>query len=94
MNDCITTTKQSTTKPCAYFVGYTVFYIRAFAINGCRAIIPVSRQDSFSSYHAHVQYKIPLLWLSSLQNLFSGGPPEPKSVICLHVPGNHVTRGL
>ena len=32
MNDCITTTKQSTTKPCAYFLGYTVpsivwFYI-------------------------------------------------------------------
>ena len=24
MNDCITTTKQSTTKPCAYFLGYTV----------------------------------------------------------------------
>ena len=23
MNDCITTTKQSTTKPCAYFLGYT-----------------------------------------------------------------------
>ena len=26
MNDCITTTKQSTTKPCAYFLGYTVAY--------------------------------------------------------------------
>ena len=26
MNDCITTTKQSTTKPCAYFLGYTVPY--------------------------------------------------------------------
>ena len=26
MNDCITTTKQSTTKPCAYFLGYTVHY--------------------------------------------------------------------
>ena len=26
MNDCITTTKQSTTKPCAYFLGYTVQY--------------------------------------------------------------------
>ena len=26
MNDCITTTKQSTTKPCAYFLGYTVIY--------------------------------------------------------------------
>ena len=24
MNDCITTTKQSTTKPCAYFLGYSV----------------------------------------------------------------------
>ena len=24
LNDCITTTKQSTTKPCAYFLGYTV----------------------------------------------------------------------
>ena len=26
MNDCITTTKQSTTKLCAYFLGYTVDY--------------------------------------------------------------------
>ena len=25
VNDCITTTKQSTTKPCAYFLGYTVY---------------------------------------------------------------------
>ena len=28
MNDCITTTKQSTTKPCAYFLGYTVCMVR------------------------------------------------------------------
>ena len=28
MNDCITTTKQSTTKPCAYFLGYTVYAAR------------------------------------------------------------------
>ena len=28
MNDCITTTKQSTTKPCAYFLGYTVACLR------------------------------------------------------------------
>ena len=27
MNDCITTTKQSTTKPCAYFLGYTVWWL-------------------------------------------------------------------
>ena len=31
MNDCITTTKQSTTKPCAYFLGYTV---QAWKLNG------------------------------------------------------------
>ena len=28
MNDCITTTKQSTTKPSAYFLGYTVGSVR------------------------------------------------------------------
>ena len=28
MNDCVTTTKQSTTKPYAYFLGYTVFACR------------------------------------------------------------------
>ena len=28
MNDCITTTKQSTTKPCAYFLGYTVHMVK------------------------------------------------------------------
>ena len=28
MNDCITTTKQNTTKPCAYFFGYTVEFRR------------------------------------------------------------------
>ena len=38
MNDCITTTKQSTTKPCAYFLGYTVYtdityHCRAFTKN-------------------------------------------------------------
>ena len=27
MNDCITTTKQSTTKPCLYFLGYTVWSV-------------------------------------------------------------------
>ena len=34
MNDCITTTKQSTTKPCAYFLGYTVYSSANLAIVG------------------------------------------------------------
>ena len=29
-HDCITTTKQSTTKPCAYFLGYNVSAVRCF----------------------------------------------------------------
>ena len=33
MNDCITTTKQSTTKPCAYFLGYTVWQISAWHVS-------------------------------------------------------------
>ena len=32
MNDCITTTKQNTTKPCAYFWGYTVYLETAFGV--------------------------------------------------------------
>ena len=32
MNDCITTTKQSTTKPCAYFLGYTVIHQMAHVL--------------------------------------------------------------
>ena len=32
MSDCITTTKQSTTKPCAYFLGYTVFETTAILL--------------------------------------------------------------
>ena len=35
MNDCITTTKQSTTKPCAYFLGYTVLHEE-----GCQHPVP------------------------------------------------------
>ena len=37
MNDCITTIKQSATKPCAYFLGYTVcvFYPCHLQAMGC-----------------------------------------------------------
>ena len=39
MNDCITTTKQSTTKPCAYFLGYTVrvSFLCAYFSNSVKA---------------------------------------------------------
>ena len=38
MNDCITTTKQSTTKPCAYFLGYTVHQNAMPAIPSCHTL--------------------------------------------------------
>ena len=37
MNECITTTKQSTTKPCAYFLGYTVYPRPLFYIDSYMA---------------------------------------------------------
>ena len=42
MNDCITTTKQSTTKPCAYFLGYTVSYLNMDHVSkrGPRNMLP------------------------------------------------------
>ena len=41
MNDCITTTKQNTTKPCAYFLGYTVLiqcWIKAVHVEKRRSV--------------------------------------------------------
>ena len=51
MNDCITTTKQSTTKPCSYFLGYTV-YLRS----GYQHCIPaiINRIYIESTYTAFV----------------------------------------
>ena len=46
MNDCITTTKQSTTKPCAYFLGYTVFYGIYLAYHHYTPILPTNSDQS------------------------------------------------
>ena len=40
MNDCIITTKQSTTKPCAYFLGYTVYNRWLFLRVGIIILVP------------------------------------------------------
>ena len=44
MNDCVTTAKQSTTKPCAYFLGYTVNY----ACEGLSNIETVTKLSTFA----------------------------------------------
>ena len=48
MNDCITTTKQSTTKPCAYFLGYTVTLLLAL----CRWCPRTVRCKDISGYNS------------------------------------------
>ena len=40
MNDCITTTKQSTTKPCAYFLGYIVLIYALGAVSIRKTVLP------------------------------------------------------
>ena len=48
MNDCITKTKQSTTKPCAYFLGYTVV--------GASPVGAAPTTSSFSTWHLALIY--------------------------------------
>ena len=40
MNDCITTTKQSTTKPCAYFLGIYCTFLRLASLVNAQCIAP------------------------------------------------------
>ena len=56
MNDCITTTKQSTTKPCAYFLGYTVNIKSADALAPVTDVFPsqmASNADNVSLRSRH-----------------------------------------
>ena len=50
MNDCITTTKQSTTKPCAYFLGYTVIFV---PLKFCHIVVEWTNGHS-ESYHKSI----------------------------------------
>ena len=68
MNDCMTTTKQSTTKPCAYFLGYTVYATLALvmlvpwqAYHICKKSDPkycvyISKQTIHMNNHSFSEY--------------------------------------
>ena len=61
MNDCITTTKQSTTKPCAYFLGYTVYFKVLSSVVSCLVLKPhwdSSRLDEISFYCGNTRLQI------------------------------------
>ena len=54
MNDCITTTKQSTTKPCAYFLGYTVPFLSVGLVSGITSKYPVVRHIEPQPKKCHI----------------------------------------
>ena len=71
MNDCITTTKQSTTNPCAYFLAYTV---RQYCFEtSCNGIWTKIRQVSFCNIKLRIPSKnifSPSLYWCNLQFIF------------------------
>ena len=57
MNDCITTTKQSTTKPCAYFLGYTVIHWVTVWWHRTGSILVQLRACSLMAPNHYLNYK-------------------------------------
>ena len=57
MNDCVTTTKQSTTKPCAYFLGYTVFTMCLYDIG-----MHPDTSQSGNQYESKADIQLPYIW--------------------------------
>ena len=66
MNDCITTTKQSTTNPCAYFLGYTVYFAGFFEI----------KMSIYSKHKSQIRSKLSSVAILTLT--FPSGPASLK----------------
>ena len=54
ISQCITTTKQSTTKPCAYFLGYTVFAWNMPCVVSCAVMIKPYTSKVYPSKYWHI----------------------------------------
>ena len=58
MNDCITTTKQSTTQPCAYFLGYTVVKAMSLCWIGDKPLPDTMRTKIHNATWYHELYEL------------------------------------
>ena len=58
MNDCITTTKQSTTKTCAYFLGYTVPLFHYLTLNNDKSYFRFDDDNKIQYTSSHNHHKI------------------------------------
>ena len=87
MNDCITTTKQSTTKPCAYFLGYTVILARNIVnVHLCRA----SMKYILSIWTLACNSVIPSTYVSCTRNHLSSDvhaiyTTHNMSIVCMFI---------
>ena len=76
MNDCITTTKQSTTKPCAYVLGYTVLPVgHRFYEYGHVYDVYSSAVLDLISKHVH-GIMLPIQWTCHAHSLLSRWPSD------------------
>ena len=66
MNDCITTTKQSTTKPCAYVLGYTV-NSKPLEVDANKNITTITQNTT--KWFPYSMWRPTLVTLSMLTNL-------------------------
>ena len=99
MNDCITTTNQSTTKPCAYFLGYTVhisccrgcglFSIFSIRINSpvCYVSIGYHIIYTLTSHNNGIMQLISIMWFCMVSaGMLGSFWYEARSLINLILP--------
>ena len=95
MNDCITTTKQSTTKPCAYLLGYTVgsgrcsCYINLVIYKHMPTINILNSTGKKSSYERHRRPFVIGDWL-----LPDGTKPLPEPMLIEISVVTYIQQGL
>ena len=90
MNDCITTTKQSTTKPCAYFLGYTVddWSFSALLLSGSPSWRVTSRSYNIIGWSIAMLVLQISYVLESVVPVISSGTPKNLTEPCVHVAQN------
>ena len=89
MNDCITTTKQSTTKPCAYFLGYTVICKQSFGAGSGESYTVEKISPLSSLKYLPGGFDMTLL-STSLQTSLKTGCHTLSSGIYYHNMKNHI----
>ena len=84
INDCITTTKQSTTKPCAYFLGYTVDYLQTKET--------IKKLSSTTCYIAIIMWNICIAYSENMAIIIATW--NASVTACVHLKSSQVLGSL